>query len=83
MVILDTRVKEKELVDNSDISNLVKNSNLNTELGLLAAKAELKAEQDKIVKLQAFDSSYFHTKSHLQDDGRQNYLVFQPISRIF
>ena len=39
-----------------DISNLVKN----TELATLATKTESKAEQDKIMKLQAFDSSYFY-----------------------
>ena len=38
----------------------------------LAGKAELKAEQDKIVKLQAFDSSHFLGKSHFEDDGTQN-----------
>ena len=32
------------------------------------------------MKLQAFDSSYFRVKNHFEDDGTQNYLVFQPIS---
>ena len=26
-----------------------------------------------------FDSSYFRGKSYFQDDGTQNYLVFQPM----
>ena len=43
--ILDAKIKQKELANKSDISNLVKNSDL------LATKAELKAKQDKIVKL--------------------------------
>ena len=30
-------------------------------------------------KLKTFDSSYFISKSHFQEDGTQNYLVFQPI----
>ena len=46
-------------MNKSDISNQVKNSDLNTKLATLATKAELEAEQDKIVKLKAFDSSYF------------------------
>ena len=33
----------------------------------MATKAELKVEQDKIVKLEAFDSSYFHCKSFFGD----------------
>ena len=49
----------------------------------LAAKAELKAEQDKITKLQVFDSSYFPGKSCFEDDHTQNYSVFQLIYRYF
>ena len=44
---------------------------------------ELKAEQDKIVKLQALDLSYFCSESHFEDDGTQHYLVFQSIYRYF
>ena len=36
----------------------------------------LKAEQDKTVKLQALDWSYFHSKTHFEDDDMQNYLEF-------
>ena len=50
---------EKKKKKKSDISNLVTNSNLSTKLGTLAAKAESKAEQDKIVKLETFDFSVF------------------------
>ena len=32
-------------------------------------------------KLKAFDSSYFQGRSHFEEDGTQNWLVFQPISR--
>ena len=34
-------------------------------------------------KLKTFDSSYFIGKSHFEEDGTQNYLVFQPINRYF
>ena len=34
-------------------------------------------------KLKTFDSSYFIGKSHVEEDGTQNYLVFQPIIRYF
>ena len=34
-------------------------------------------------KLKTFDSSYFTGKSHFEEDGTQNYLVFQPINRYF
>ena len=32
-------------------------------------------------KLKTFDSSYFIGKSHFEEDGTQNYLVFQPMCR--
>ena len=34
-------------------------------------------------KLKTFDSSYFIGKSHFEEHGTQNYLVFQPINRYF
>ena len=34
-------------------------------------------------KLETFDSSYFRGKSHFEDDGTENWLVFQPIHRYF
>ena len=54
-------IKENKLVDQYDISNLVKTSDL-------ATKAELEAEQDKREKFQTFDSSYFHGKNYFDDD---------------
>ena len=44
----------------------------------MVAKAEQKAEQDKIVKLQTHDSSYFLDKNFFGDDGFQNMFVYQP-----
>ena len=34
-------------------------------------------------KLKTFNLSYFRGKSHFEEDGTQNYLVFQPINRYF
>ena len=34
-------------------------------------------------KLKTFDLGYFIGKSHFEEDGTQNYLVFQPIIRYF
>ena len=49
--ILDPKIKEKVLVNESNISNLVKNPDLNTKLVTLATKTELKAVKDKIFLL--------------------------------
>ena len=35
--------------------------------------------ENKLKKLKTFDSSYFIWKSHFEEDGTQNYLVFQPL----
>ena len=81
--ITDNKIKEKELVKRSDVSGFINNSDLDKKiarLAAIAAKAELKAEQDKIVKRYTFDSSYFQGKSHFED-STQNYLVFQLIYR--
>ena len=58
--------------DECDIADLVNNSNLNAKLALLATKADLKAEHDKIVKFQMDDLSYFRGKNFFDDDGFQN-----------
>ena len=34
-------------------------------------------------KLETFDSSYLSGKSHFEEDGTQNYLVFQPLNKYF
>ena len=39
--------------------------------------------ENELNKLKTFDSSYFIGKSRFEEDGTQNYLVFQPINRYF
>ena len=39
--------------------------------------------ENELNKLNTFDSSYFIGKSHFEEDGVQNYLVFQPRIRYF
>ena len=39
--------------------------------------------ENELKKLQKFDAVYFRGKSHFEEDGTQNYLVFQPIYRYF
>ena len=65
------------------MSNLVDSYDLNTKLATLAIKEELKAEQDKIVNLEAFASSFLCGKSYFEVGRTQNYLLFQAILRYF
>ena len=39
--------------------------------------------ENELKKLQTFDWSNFIGKNYFQEDGAQNYLVFQPIIRYF
>ena len=39
--------------------------------------------ENELKKLKTFDLSYFRGKSHFEEDGTQNYLVFQPIYKYF
>ena len=38
--------------------------------------------ENELKNIKTFDSSYFIGKSHFEEDGTQNYLVFQPINSI-
>ena len=42
------------------------------KVATVETKTELKAEQDKISKLKAFDLNYFRDKNHFEEEGTQN-----------
>ena len=73
--ILDAKIKEN-LVNETNTSGFINNSDLDKKIATIDEKAELKVEPDKIVKLQSFDSSYLRVKSYFEDDLTQNYLLF-------
>ena len=52
-------------------------------MAILTTRSELENEEDKIVKLEAFDSNFFPRKSHFEGDVIQNYLVFQSFYKCF
>ena len=81
--ILNAKIKEEELVDKSNISDFIANSDLDKKIATVATKGKLKSEQDKLVKLQKFDASYFRGKSNFEDDGTQSSLMFQPVYKYF
>ena len=64
---------EKKIFVVSDLvkkSDVARNSELNIKLEILATKPELKAEQDKMVKLRTF----FLCKTFFSEDDTQNML---------
>ena len=50
---------------------------------IAANKTKNESIEDELKKLKTFDASYFIGKSHFEEDGTQNYSVFQPINRYF
>ena len=56
-------------------------SSLNRKI--TANKSKNLLVENELKKLKTFDSNYFIGKSHFEEDGTQNYLVFQPVNRYF
>ena len=57
------------------------NSVLSLDSKIAANKTKNESIENEIKKLKALDLSYFIGKSHFEEDGTQNYLVFQPIHK--
>ena len=78
----DTKIAEIEskYVSNNGFDSKLPQANVITNRNFDAKIIEL---ENNIKKLQTFDSSYFRGKNYFDEDGKQNYLVFLPISRYF
>ena len=50
---------------------------------IIANKTKHFLVKNELNKLKTFDSNYFIGKSHFQEDGTQNYLIFQPLIKNF
>ena len=71
---------ETKYISNTRFDTKLVQANVITKRNFDAKITEL---ENNMKKPQTFDSSYFRGKSHFQEDGAQNYLVFQPIIRYF
>ena len=76
----DTKIAEIEskYVSNTGFDSKLAQANVITKRNFDAKIIEL---ENNIKKLQTFDSSYFRGKNYFNEDGTQNYLVFQPIHK--
>ena len=77
--IFNARLAQANLITKTDFD--VKLSNLNRKI--TSNKTKNLFVENELKKLKTFDSSYFIGKSHFEEDGTQNYLVFQPMYRYF
>ena len=71
---------ESKFISNTGFDWKLAQANVITKRNFDAKTIELK---NNIKKLQTFDSSYFRGKNYFDEDGTQNYLVFQQIMRYF
>ena len=70
--ILDTKIRERGLVNKYKISNPIKNSDLYVKLITLTINAESKADQDNILTKVIFRVIFF-----FQNNSFQNMFVYQ------
>ena len=73
------RLAKANLVTNTDFNN--KFQNLSKRI--TSKKTKHLLVENEFKKLKAFHLSYFKDKGHFEEDGTQNYLVFQPIYKYF
>ena len=69
-------------------ANLIAKTDFDAKLSSLKGKITSNKSkhlltESELKKLKTFDSSYFIGKSHFEEYGTQNYLVFQPMYRYF
>ena len=77
--VFNARLAQANLITKTDFDS--KMLSLNRKITTNKTKHLL--VENELKQLKTFDSSYFRGKSHFEENGTQNYLVFQPINRYF
>ena len=77
--VFNAKLAQANLITKTDFD--AKLSSLNRKITQNKSKHLL--VENELNKLKTFDSSYFIGKSHFEEDGTQNYLVFQPLNKYF
>ena len=77
--IFNARLAQANLVTKTDFDATL----LSLNRKITKYKTDHLLVQNELKKFKTFDSSYFIGKSHFEEDGVQNYLVFQPLNKYF
>ena len=73
--VSNARIAQANLITKTEFDSRL----LSFNRKITANKSKHLLVENELNKLKTFDSSYFIGKSHFEEDGAQNYLVFQPI----
>ena len=73
--MFDAKLVRANKVTKADFINKLRSLNQKTN----SNKTKHLIVENEFKKMKAFDSSYFRGKNHFEQDGTQNYLVFQPM----
>ena len=73
--VFNARLAQANLITKTEFDSKLSSLNKN----ITANKAKYLLIENELNRLKTFDSSYFIGKSHFEEDGVQNYLVFQPV----
>ena len=74
--LFNARIAQANLITKTDFD--AKLLSLNRKITKYRSKHLL--VENKLNKLKTFDSNYFRGKNYFDEDGKQNYYIFQPIS---
>ena len=77
--VFNARIAQANLITKTEFDSRLSSLNRKTA----ANKLKHLLVENKLNKLKTFDLSYFIGKSHFEEDGVQDCLVFQPIIRYF
>ena len=77
--VFNARLAQANLITKTDFD--AKLSSLNRKITQNKTKHLL--VENELNKLKTFDSSYYNGKSYFEEDGKPNYLIFQPLSKYF
>ena len=77
--VFNARLAQAHLITKTEFD--VKLSSLNRKITKNKSKRLL--VENELNKLKSFDLIYYIGKSHFEEDGTQNYLVFQPLHKYF
>ena len=77
--VFNARLEQANLITKTDFD--AKLLSLNRKITTNKTKSLL--VENELNKLKTFDSGYLISKSHFEEDGTQNCLVFQPLNKYF